>query len=216
MTDGTYTKLNVPGVRAFDAAHAHGGPPPSTLAAQLVEDISPSTKSSRSDENSELKGLFAVIQKVKDDPASLKTPNERIEHNNMLIYVYCRVVLENINLDDPFLDRAHVRSEALKAISFLRFTIKETPSVLAFRSGKSGYLFRGQEPLWIWLLPQLFKLLGHSQCLELQGSIEGFMQYLLLVVARTSALWELAFSLGLYMRATLTGMLSTMQTLKPC
>ncbi|KAJ4132971.1 serine/threonine-protein kinase M1 [Fusarium falciforme] len=75
------------------------GPPPSTLAAQLVENISASTKSSRSDENSELKGFFAIIQRVKDDPALLKTPEERVENNHMLLYVYARVVLDGIRAD---------------------------------------------------------------------------------------------------------------------
>lgn len=183
-----------------------GGPPPSTLAAQLVESIAASTKVSRTDENSELKGLLATIQRVKDNPDLLKSPDDRIEHNHMLIYVYCRVVLENIKLDDPFLDRANVRSESQKAINFLRFTIKETPSVLLHQNENRGLLFRGQEPLWVWLLPQLLRLLGHPQCLELDSSIEGFLQYILLLVARTGSLWKLAPFLGLYLRASLTCM----------
>ncbi|KAH6604197.1 hypothetical protein Trco_007643 [Trichoderma cornu-damae] len=186
------------------AETSEGGPPPSTLAAQLVESIAASTKVSRSDENSELKGLLAIIQRVKDNPDLLKSPADRIEHNHMLIYVYCRVVLENIKLDDPFLDRANVRTESQKAINFLRFTIKETPSVLLHRNENRGLLFRGQEPLWVWLLPQLMRLLGHPQCLELDSFIEGFLQYILLIVSRTGTLWRVAPFLGLYLRASLT------------
>ncbi|UKZ81191.1 hypothetical protein TrVFT333_008963 [Trichoderma virens FT-333] len=189
-----------------------GGPPPSTLAAQLVESIAASTKVSRTDENSELKGLLATIQRVKDNPDLLKSPNDRIEHNHMLIYVYCRVVLENIKLDDPFLDRANVRTESQKAINFLRFTIKETPSVLLHQNENRGLLFRGQEPLWVWLLPQLLRLLGHPQCLELDSSIEGFLQYILLLVARTGSLWKVAPFLGLYLRASLTSLLDHLQS----
>lgn len=188
------------------------GPPPSTLAAQLVENIASSTKVSRPDENSELKALLAIIQRVKDNPDLLKTPNDRIEHNHMLIYVYCRVVLENIKLDDPFLDRANVRTESQKAINFLRFTIKETPSVLLHRNENRGLLFRGQEPLWVWLLPQLLRLLGHPQCLELDSSIEGFLQYILLLAARTGSLWKVAPYLGLYLRASLTSLLDHLQS----
>jgi serine/threonine-protein kinase ATR len=182
----------------------NGGPPPSTLAAQLVEDISVSGKSSRHDENSELKGLFVIIQRVKENPDLLKSHQERVEHNHMLVYVYSRVVLEGLKLDDPFLDKAHVRSEALKAINFLRFTIKETPSVLVYQSANHGLLFRGQEQLWVWLLPHILRLLGHPSCLELEGSIEGFLQYLFLVIPRSGVLWEFASSLVLYLRATLT------------
>lgn len=190
------------------AALAKGnGPPPSTLAAQLVENISASTKSARSDENSELKGLFAVIQKVKDDPDLLKSQEDRLEHNHMLVYVYCRVVLDTIKLEDPFLDKSHVRAEAQKAINFLRFTINETPTVLNYRENNSSLLFRGEAPLWIWLLPQLLRLLGHSKCVDLEGSIEGFLQYLLLVTARNGQLWELTSQMSLYLRAAFTGTL---------
>lgn len=203
--DAAKAMANASGARGFDAGHANNGPPPSTLAAQLVEDIAPSAKSSRSDENVELKGLFAQIQRIKDDPELLKTPEQRVEHNHMLIYVYSRAVLENIKLDDPFLDRANVRAEVLKAINFLRFTIKETPAVLDYRLENEQFLFRGQEPLWAWLLPQLLRMLGHAQCLDLQASIEGFLQYLILVVSRSEVLRSVAPLLGLYFRAILTG-----------
>lgn len=195
---------NASGVRGFDAS-TNGAPPPSTLAAQLVEDISPSTKSSRSDENAELKSHFRSIQRVKNNPELLKTLEERIEHNHMLIYVYSRAVLENLSFDDPFLDRPKAHAEILKAINFLRFTIKETPAVISYCTAGDGFLFRGHEPLWIWLLPQLLRLLGHPQCLELQDSIEGFLQYMFLVAARSEVLREVAPSFGLYFRASLTG-----------
>ncbi|KAG5775004.1 hypothetical protein H9Q73_011325 [Fusarium xylarioides] len=187
------------------------GPPPSTLAAQLVENISASTKSSKSDENSELKGFFAIIQRVKDDPTLLKTPEDRVEHNHMLIYVYSRAVLEGIRLDDPFLDRTQVRTEGLKAISFLRFSIKETPAVLKHRVGEQEYMFRGREPLWVWLLPQLLRLLGHSQCLELTEAIEGFLQYTMLVIAQNWTLWDMAPSFLLYLRTVTSHILQQLQ-----
>lgn len=184
---------------------AKGGPPPSTLAAQLVENIAASTKASRTDENSELKGFYDIIQRVTNNADLLKSPSEHIEHNHMLIYVYCRVILDGMKLDDPFLDRAHLRAESLKAIVFMRYAIKETPSVLEYKSDDSGFIFRGHEPLWIWLLPQLLRMLGHPKCLELESSIEGFFQYVLLVVARTGTIWKLASPITLYFRATLTG-----------
>lgn len=205
MADDTFSLAIAP-ARGNVAGLVHElGPPPSTLAAQLVENISASTKSSRSDENSELKGLFAVIQRVKDNPQLLKTLDERIEHNHMLIYVYCRVVLDGIKLEDPFLDRNHVRTETMKAVNFLQFTVKETPTVLDYQVKESNFMFRGKEPLWIWLLPQLLRLLGHPQCTDLSECIENLLKYLLLVVAQTGPLWHIAPPLMLYLRTSLTG-----------
>lgn len=187
------------------AAAAPNAPPPSTLAAQLVENISASTKSTRSDENSELKRLFAVIEKVKNKPELLKTADERTEHNHMLIYVYARVVLEGIKLDDPFADRNHLRNEALKAINFLKVTIEETPKVLGHTTDGKQFVFRGEEPLWIWIFPKVLRLLGHSRCLELSASIEGFFQFVIIVVIRSGSLWRLLSSTILYFRETISG-----------
>ena len=187
------------------AGASSAGPPPSTLAAQLVENISTSAKSSKSDESNELKGLFATIQRVKDHPEKLTSHADRVEHNHMLIYVYCRVALENIKLDDPFLNRPHARSEIIKAINFLRFTIKETPSVLTYTRDLKRFLFRGTAPLWVWLLPHILRFLGHPLFDELNGSLEGFLQYFLLLTSRVGELWSLAPTLALYLRTCVSG-----------
>ncbi|KXH46337.1 phosphatidylinositol 3 [Colletotrichum simmondsii] len=197
------------------AAAAPNAPPPSTLAAQLVENISASTKSTRSDENAELKRLFAVIEKVKNKPELLETAEQRTDHNHMLIYVYARVVLEGIKLDDPFADRNHMRNEALKAINFLKVTIEETPNVLNHTTDGKQFVFRGEEPLWIWIFPKILRLLGHSRCLELTGDFEGFFQFVILVVIRTGSMWKLLPSMLLYLRETSRALINHLQNMAP-
>ncbi|GKT69679.1 protein kinase Rad3 [Colletotrichum tofieldiae] len=197
------------------AAAAPNAPPPSTLAAQLVENISASTKSTRSDENAELKRLFAVIEKVKNKPDLLKDAEQRTEHNHMLIYVYARVVLEGIKLDDPFADRNHLRNEALKAINFLKVTIEETPNVLNHTTDGKQFVFRGEEPLWIWVFPKILRLLGHSRCLDLAAPIEGFFQFVILAVIRTGSMWKSLSSIIMYLRETSSALLSRLQDTAP-
>ncbi|KAI0125275.1 phosphatidylinositol 3 [Xylariales sp. AK1849] len=167
------------------------GPPPSTLAAQLVENISASTRSSRPDETAELKKLFAIIEKVKNQPELLNTPEERVEHNHMLIYVYARVVLEGLKWDDLFADLAQLRADALRAVNFLNVTIKETPDVLLIHDTEASFIFRGREPLWLWILPKVLKLLGRSQCLALTTGIEGFFHDIYQVMCQNGSLWPL-------------------------
>lgn len=162
---------------APDAA-APGGPPPSTLAAQLVGNISTTARSSRPDENSELKRFFETIERIKNDPDSLKTADDRVEHNHLLIYVYACVVLESLKWDDPFVNREQLQSEVLKAVQFLKVTIQETPTVLSY-TVNGGFLRRGPEPLWVWLLPKVLKMLGHPQCLSLSSSLESFFDFIL-------------------------------------
>jgi serine/threonine-protein kinase ATR len=191
---------------AASVADAANAAPPSTLAAQLVETISPSAqKSSRPDETTELKRLFAAIERVKNDPSCLKTDAERVEHNHLLIYVCGGVFLDNLRLDDAFADRDRLRTDALKAVNFLRVTIKETPTVLACTTDGKTFLGRGPEPLWAWILPRLLRMLGHRRCLTISAEIEDLCRYVLRLAAGTPALWDLGKSVMEYFRANLSG-----------
>ncbi|KAM0280631.1 hypothetical protein ACHAQH_003938 [Verticillium albo-atrum] len=184
------TRTGVPG----------GHAPPSTLAAQLVENISASTRSSRSDDNSELRRLSATIQEVESNPGLLKTPEDQLRHNHLLTYVFIRAVLGGIKLNDPFLDRKHLRNEVLQAISFLKLIIKETPAVLAYKTTEMPFEMRGEEPLWVWVFPKILRLLGHSRCLDFTVDIEAFFFELFDLLSLNDFLWGLVSSIATYLR----------------
>lgn len=190
-----------PSAHNFPDVAANGGPPPSTLAAQLVGNISTSTRSSRPDESSELKRLFEVIERVKNEPGSLKTPEERVEHNHMLVYVYARVVLEGLKWDDPFADWEQLEADALKAVHFLKVTIPETPTVLHFTTDGTTFLHRGSEPLWVWLFPKLLRMLGHPKCPALTSALESLFHFIFLTASRSAGLWNTCEPLFGYLQA---------------
>lgn len=185
----------------FPDVAAEGGPPPSTLAAQLVGVISTSTRSTRPGESSELKRLFEVIEKVKNEPAALKTLEERIEHNHMLIYVYARVVLEGLKWDDPFANWKQLNADALKAVHFLKVTIPETPTVLHFTTDGNTFLHRGSEPLWVWLFPKLLRMLGHPKCPVLTSALVSLFQFIFLTASKSAGLWNAYEPLYGYLQA---------------
>ncbi|KAI0173613.1 phosphatidyl inositol 3-kinase [Hypoxylon sp. FL1284] len=192
----------------------NNGPPPSTLAAQLVENISTSARASRPDETAELKKFFEIIERVKNQPDILSTPKERMEHNHMLIYVYTRVVLEGLRWDDPFADKAQLRTEALRAVNFLHITIRETPEVLLVKSEMASFLFRGSEPLWLWILPKILKMLGSSHCTDLTDDIELFFRQFLLITSQTGVLWPLAPHFLNYIRWNFDAIINHLAELK--
>lgn len=202
------TSHGIPGPQGRDGV-ADGSfqnhPPPSTLAAQLVENISASTRSSRPDETAELKRFFGVIEQVKNQPELLSTYEERVDHNHMLIYVYARVVLEGLKWDDLFSDKAQLQADASRALSFLKVTIKETPEVLLVSSADSSFIFRGEEPLWLWIMPKVLKMLGHSQCCDLTTNIESFFHDIYQIVYDTGSLWPLIPQLSSYFRDGFNG-----------
>ncbi|PHH79155.1 hypothetical protein CDD80_5522 [Ophiocordyceps camponoti-rufipedis] len=131
---------------------ADEGAPQSTLAAQLVDDISTSAKSSskstKSEDSSDVRKLLVIIEREKKaDGTSKKTKAEQVDHIHMLIYVYCRLALDDIRLDEPFVDRRHVQAELSKAVNFLSKAIKDTPIVL--NVVEHAEFSRKREPLYV-------------------------------------------------------------------
>jgi serine/threonine-protein kinase ATR len=145
--------------------------------------------------------LFEVIERVKNEPGSLKTPEERVEHNHMLVYVYARVVLEGLKWDDPFADWEQLEADALKAVHFLKVTIPETPTVLHFTTDGTTFLHRGSEPLWVWLFPKLLRMLGHPKCPALTSALESLFHFIFLTASRSAGLWNTCEPLFGYLQA---------------
>lgn len=148
-----------------------------------------SSSSATPDETAELKRFFAQIERIKNQETPLKTPEERIGHNHMLIYVYARVVLDSLKWDDPFANRAHLQAEAAKAVSFLRVTIEETPEVLTCITDGRTFLFRSGEPLWVWVFPRILRLLGNPYCTPLVKDIELFFRQVFVSMMQSGSLW---------------------------
>lgn len=192
-------------------------PPPSTLAAQLVENISTSTSgtSTRSTENGELKRLFSVIENIKNNPDLLQTSEDKTRHNHMLIYVYFRAVLDALRPDDPFLDKERIRAEGSKAIHFLKLAVVETPPVLVCSAEPDEFLSRGSEPLWTWAFPKIFRLLGHPQYHELSDPMINLCQCIFRVTSRHAQLRSSLASMVYYLKEIVAGMLHLLAPLWP-
>src|SRR5436190_1407841 len=119
MAPDPYGKAARPAPAGFANANANAAahdPPPSTLAAQLVGDISTSAASLRPGDVVELEQLAATIERVNQHPDLLKTEEDRVYHNHTLIYVCGGVYLDSLKWQDPFADLNSLRDSALRAI----------------------------------------------------------------------------------------------------
>jgi serine/threonine-protein kinase ATR len=209
MAPENYGKMAKPGQYGYASnTTGEGEAPPSTLAARLVENISNSSRSSRPDDISELKRLSVIIENVKNNPGILTNDEQRLEHNHLLIYVCGGVFFESLKWEEPFEDRVKLRDEALKAITFLNVTIRETPKVLTYTTDGTTFTSRGREPLWLWILPKVLKLLGYSKSLALTSPIESLLQHIIFLTTQNSSLWELGTSLMSYFQTNLSGRFS--------
>lgn len=205
MAPESHGKAAKSGQYGLASAPGLTGPPPSTLAAQLVENIPTPNRSSRPDETSEMKRLFSAIERAKNDPKLLKTREERIEHNHLLIYMSGIVVLDGLKWDDPFGNQAHLRTQALNVLNFLTVTIKETPTVLELKTDGKSFIFRGQEPLWLWIFPRLLRLLGHSRCIPIASAVHGLFSLILQLTTSNGSLWNMGSSIMQYFQTNLNG-----------
>ncbi|KAJ4405694.1 serine/threonine-protein kinase M1 [Neurospora sp. IMI 360204] len=189
-------------------------PPPSTLAAELVEGLPNKFRRTKPDEITEIKRLCTIIEKEKDKAGSdlEKTHEERLAYNHILFYVCAGPVLDVVKTDDPFADFARLQLKAQNTISLLKLAVQETPDVLKQTTDGNEFLLRGPEPLWLWFQPRLLALLGRAKLLGITSAIEDFFHLTLQTVAEHVPLWDLGPRLLQYFQASLRAILEHFQS----
>ena len=181
--------------------------PPSTMAAQLINNLSTASKPSRQAEQEDLKQLMDEVSSQEASIAEFTNAEAKLEHKHKLIYVFARAVLERLASGDPFLDVQKILPQASDALDIFMSTIKEMPDVLAYcATTESPLLSRGQEPLWFWLFPRVLALLGRRQCDSLTEKIKDFFYLSFQVVARSPKLWTLSSFFFCYFKECSTSM----------
>lgn len=186
-------------------------PPPSTMAAQLINNLSTTNKPARQAEQDDLKALLE-LSIVTRDAEDFFSPDARVEHHHKLIYVFVRLVLEPLTTDDPFMDIQNVVSQASDALDAFIAAIKETPSVLSYVPKPGSLQSRGGEPLWLWLFPRLLGLLGRKRCNTLTEKIKDLFFVSFQAVSRHPRLWNLASLFFCYLKECATSISTSFYT----
>jgi serine/threonine-protein kinase ATR len=167
--------------------------PPSTMAAQLINNLSTSNKPLPPSEQEDLKKLMDEVSNQEASIADFSSEEAKLEHKHKLIYVFARAVLQRLAEDDPFLDFQKIVPQASDALEIFIATIKEMPEVLTYCIGPESTLSsRGQEPLWFWLFPRVLALLARRECESLTDKIKNFFQVCYQAVAQSPILWNLS------------------------
>lgn len=180
------------------------GPPPSTLTAQLVEDIRVTQEREPVSQVGDVNLLLAEIEQVKRKPDLIETDEDRLRHNHLLIYVNCIVMLDRPRWQSAFNSAA--KEEVSKSMQFLKVTIKETPEVLRYRVNGDKFALRGREALWAWLLPRILPLLSHATFESIVKEIEDLAGLIATVLMQDEAQGGSFTLFVLYMNSTVDGM----------
>lgn len=184
--------------------------PPSTMAAQLISNLSSTNKQPRQGGQDDLKALLE-LSRMANEAGELLTLESKIEHNHMLVYVFTRLVLEPLMGDDPFLDIQNVVSQAADALDAFISAIKETPAIMSCVPEPKSLQSRGLQPLWLWLFPRLLELLGRDRCDVLREKIKDLFFVSFQAVSRLPALWNLASQFFVYLKQCSSSMSSEIE-----
>ncbi|KAF2843387.1 hypothetical protein M501DRAFT_994296 [Patellaria atrata CBS 101060] len=151
----------------------NGDNPPSTIAAQIVNNHSKAS-SNQEPKNRE---LFGQLLKGYLADASSEEPN--VELNSKLISVVAEAGLKALLRADPFAQDLSI-PQALNSLSVIELTIRRDPQILLYREndeiGKSP-----RPPTILWLLPRLMSLIGLDHLGTLQSNVESLIQTCLAV-----------------------------------
>ena len=181
-------------------------PPPSTMAAQLINNLS-NTNKPLQDEQDDLGILMKEVSDLENSSPELLDAESKLKHKHKLIYVFARAVLERLMKDDPFMNMAQLVSQASEALDIFMSTIKDTPGVLGYALQPEVVLpGRGQKPLWIWLFPRVLTFLGPPQFDSLREKIKDFFYVSFQAVGRSPKLWNLSSFFFSYLRDCVTSM----------
>ncbi|EKD14277.1 phosphatidylinositol 3 [Drepanopeziza brunnea f. sp. 'multigermtubi' MB_m1] len=196
-------------------------PPPSTMAAQLINDLSTTgNQPSRQVDAGSLEILMSQVanaeteaaQRLEEDPEFVEDLDKKLERKHKLIYVFSRALLDRIASDDPFKNVTQLVKQTEEALDLFLVTLRESPEVLDYTlPAGEQFLGRGQEPLWKWLFPRLLALLGRKGCERLTKKINNIFLLSYRESARIPRMWGLSSTLFRYLKECVTTTLSHLE-----
>ncbi|KAF2206005.1 hypothetical protein GQ43DRAFT_427658 [Delitschia confertaspora ATCC 74209] len=158
----------------------NGGAPPSTIAAQIVNNAA--------QHEPEKKVVFGqLLQEYLNDP-STDEPSSQL--NAQLISVVAEAGLDSLLQDNPFaLDL--LIPQALDSLAVIKLTIQRNPQLLS----SLGEDPASQPPLFIWLFAKLLGLLSHPDLGPIQPQLQDLLITCLRVLYQKSDTWQNEVSL---------------------
>jgi serine/threonine-protein kinase ATR len=168
-------------------------PPPSTIAAQIVQNAS--NLNTRHD--AAAKVSFGELVKEFLQHPSTDEPDPQLV---ALICVIAEAGLEGLFKDDPFAQDQQ-RQQGIDSISALKLIIQKKPHLLlsAKDSDEEG---SPQPPLFVWLCPKLLGLLSHATLQPLHHHAQHLLTSCLKVLSQNPSFWRNATSVATLYRSS--------------
>jgi serine/threonine-protein kinase ATR len=196
---GSSTQRMAPPLTTNGLATTNGNanlPPPSTIAAQIVQNAS--NLNARHD--AAAKVSFGELVKEFLQHPSTNEPDPQLV---ALICVIAEAGLEGLFKNDPFAQDQQ-RQQGIDSISVLNLIIQTKPHLLF--SAKDVEEDGGpQPPLLVWLYPKLLGLLSHITLQPLHQHAQDLLGLCLEVLVRVPSFWRNAGRVAALYRSTIEG-----------
>lgn len=170
------------GRRPPEEAKQNGHLPPSTIAAQIVDDHL--TQGRIHPKHQDREKFRRLLREILHTDENSQDSNRLIETNSdvncRLIYVVIRAGLELSLNEDPFEKKCDLITQALESLSVVELTLQRCSDVLfSILEGRDSDPHL-DGPLFLWLLPRLFIILGRSHFNEIHLGILNVMKTILI------------------------------------
>jgi hypothetical protein len=171
-------------------------PPPSTIAAQIVQNAS----NLHARHDAAAKVSFGELVKEFLQHPSTNEPDPQLV---ALICVIAEAGLEGLFKDDPFAQDQQ-RQQGIDSISALNLIIQKKPHLLLSTKDVEG---EGgpQAPLILWLYPKLLGLMSHITLQPLHKYAQNLLGLCLEVLVRIPSFWRNAASVAALYRSSIDG-----------
>jgi serine/threonine-protein kinase ATR len=168
-------------------------PPPSTIAAQIVQNAS----NLHSRHDTAAKVSFGELVKEFLQHPSTDEPDPQLV---ALICVIAEAGLEGLFKDDPFAQDQQ-RQQGIDSVSALDLIIRKKPHLLlsAKDASEDG---NPQPPLFLWLFPKLLGLMSHATLQPLHHHAQDLLTSCLEVLSRNPSLWRSGASVAAVYRSS--------------
>ena len=150
----------------FNGSKQRGDPPASTLAAQIVDRISTTSREAHSANSANFEQLLLEISR--STASGNVTTELDTQVNCRLVYVVTEAGLGVLLTDDPFANWDLQLSQALKGLTIIELTIKRAPDILFLNIPDED---APPIPLFIWLFPRILSFTGVQKYEVLQDKL---------------------------------------------
>nr|OQO19804.1 hypothetical protein B0A51_16256 [Rachicladosporium sp. CCFEE 5018]OQO27475.1 hypothetical protein B0A51_06559 [Rachicladosporium sp. CCFEE 5018] len=192
------------GVAGHDPRHADmhvngDGPPPSTLAAQIVHNQTRPLATQSNGEQATFAGLLHELLHNSD-----AAPETDVAVNVQLIAVVVKAGLSVLTHDNPFALWEELLSQAADSLKVVKATIARQPEVLVTAVQPDG------PRLLLWLVVRLLPICGNPRCQDLQ--LADLLTSAITALEKSTKLWRATETMRALIRSCVDHALVTLES----